>query len=173
MCFQLFLSVDPSIGRLDYSLLSDQALMEMLIDGFDDKTKEDYQDKHGMYFDVCEWSCVKCDDDQRDIEIDIESNHVRGSLELRYVPPKVKVLKKTLLLSKLTGSVDLTHLPEGFQVIDLQNNGLTGEIDLAYLPKGMKKQHLSDNQLTGVIDFTQLPDEIYYLDIENNELTGR
>ena len=125
MCvLQLFLSVDPSIGRLVYSLLSDQALMEMLIDGFDDKTKEDYQDKHGMYFDVCEWSCVKCDDNQRDIEIDTESNHVRGSLELRYVPPKVRLLRVSTWssTSKLTGSVDLTQLPEALEHIDLQNN---------------------------------------------------
>ena len=29
-----------------------------------------YQDDHGMYFDVCELDYVKCDDDERVINID-------------------------------------------------------------------------------------------------------
>ena len=74
MCaFQVFLSVDPSLGRLDYSLMSDQALMEMLIEGFDDETKQDYQDKHGMYKDVCDWFPITCDEDERVVEISIDN----------------------------------------------------------------------------------------------------
>ena len=66
MCaFQLLLSVDPSLGRVDHSLLSDQTLMEMLFDGFDDKTKNKYKDNNGMYLDVCKWSRITCDDDHR------------------------------------------------------------------------------------------------------------
>ena len=62
MCaFQLLVSVDPSLGRLDYSLLSDQTLMEMLIESFDDETKKKYQDGQGMYLDICEWPKIKCD----------------------------------------------------------------------------------------------------------------
>ena len=45
--------------------------MEMLIDGFDDETKKRYQDKHCIYLDVCEWSCVRCDEDESVIGIDI------------------------------------------------------------------------------------------------------
>ena len=170
--FELLLTVDPSLGRLDYSLLSDQALMEMLIDGLNDKSKKEYQNKHGMYLDVCEWSCVKCDDDERVIEIDIESHHARGSLELRYVPPKVKVLKKTWPLSKLTGSVDFTHLPEGIQVIDLQNNRLTGEIDSTELPDGMSYVLLYNNQLTGEINLAQLPCGMKDLSLAKNQFSG-
>ena len=49
MCaFQLLLNVDPSLGRVNYSLMSDQTLMEMLIEGFDDGTKKEYQDDDGM-----------------------------------------------------------------------------------------------------------------------------
>ena len=93
MCaFQLIFSVDPSLGRVDYSLMSDQTLMEMLIDGFDDETKKQYQDSHGMYLDVCEWPCTKCDGDERIVEIGIESSRITGPLELCYVPPNVKRL---------------------------------------------------------------------------------
>ena len=106
---KLFLNVDPSIGRVDCSLLSDQTLMEMLIDGFDDETKQEYQDKDGMYLDACRWSCVTCDDDQGVIQIDIESYDVKGSLELCYAPPNVKeIYIRSVYKSKITGSVDLT-----------------------------------------------------------------
>ena len=44
MCaFQLFLTVEPSLGRVDYSSMSDQTLVEMLIEGVHDKKKKEYQ----------------------------------------------------------------------------------------------------------------------------------
>ena len=174
MCaFALFLGADPSLGRLDYSLLSDQALMEMLIDGFDDDTKKENQDSHGMYLDVCEWSCVECDDDERVIQIHTDGGDLSGSLDLCYVPQKVKVLDISPEdKCELTGSVNLTQLPEGMQSICLNNNELSGEIDLAHLPDGMDGISLEDNQLTGEIDLTHLPDGMRELHLGGNELTG-
>ena len=174
MCaFRLFLSVDSSLGRLDYSLLPDQALMEMLIEGFHDDTKKRYQDKHGMYLDVCECSCVRFDEDESVIEIDINSRHVRGSLELRYAPPKVKVFAITSNFEgQLTGSVDLTQLPDGMEYLHLQNDNLSGEIDLTRLPEKMSTLYLNINQLTGEIDLTQLPDGMSCIKLNNNYLKG-
>ena len=45
--FQIFLSVDPSLGRVDYGLFSDQTLMEMLLEGFDDETKKKISRQRG------------------------------------------------------------------------------------------------------------------------------
>ena len=43
MCpFQLFLSVDPNLGRADYASFSDQTLMEMLYEGFGERTKREH-----------------------------------------------------------------------------------------------------------------------------------
>ena len=78
--FHILLTADPNLGRVAYSSFSDQALMEMLIEGFDHNTKSKYQDKHGMYREVCKWPCIECDDDDRVIEIDINSLHVTGAL---------------------------------------------------------------------------------------------
>ena len=195
---QLFLSVDPSLGRVDYSLMSDQILMEMLFEGFDDETKEQCQDEHGMYLDVCEWGIIKCDDNDRVIDISMCSDDVSGSLELCYVPPKVKALNirpMTLCRSQLTGSVDLTglpdgmeslclssswlmgeidlaHLPDGMKSLTLHNNQLTGGVDLAHLPDGMKSLTLPSNQFTGGVDLTHLPDEVGFLSLQNNRFTG-
>ena len=171
--FHLFISADPYLGRLDYSLLSDQALMEMLIEGFDEQTKKTYQDKHGMYLDVCEWSCIECDDDGRVVEVDIGITDMSGSLELFYVPPKVQELYVgSGHKSDLTGSVELEHLPVGVYVLILTNNRLTGEIDLPQLPDGMQILDLKNNQLTGSIDLTHLPDGMRIIYLQNNQLTG-
>ena len=174
MCaFQIFLGVDTSLGRVDRSLLSDQTLMEILIEGFDDDTKEEYQDAEGMFRDVCEWPCVKCGVDGRVVKIDKDTGHLSGSIELRFVPPKVKVLRITLWTgSKLAGTVDLTQLPQGVQTLSLEDNQLTGEIDLTHLPDGMDVLFLYNNQLSGEIDLTQLPERMYYLNLQNNQFTG-
>ena len=169
------MTVDPiSLGRVDYSSMSDQTLVEMLIDGLDDGTKKDYQDNEGMYLDVCKWSGIKCDDDERVSQIDIDSCHVIGSIDLWYIPPKVNVLNVSVWWGsgKLTGSVDLTHLPGRMQKLDLQNNRLTGEIDLTQLPERMASLALNDNRLTGEIDLTQLPEGMVSLALNDNRLTG-
>ena len=170
----LLCGADPNLGRVDYSSLTDQSLMEMLVDGFDGETKKKYQDSEGTYLDVCAWPCIRCDDEERVIEIDINSENVSGSLELCYVPPKVEDLKVSPLSgeSRMTGSVDFARLPDGMKYLHLSNNQLTGEIDLTQPPKGLERVSLEDNQLTGEIDLTQLPDGMVYLSLKNNQLTG-
>ena len=174
MCaFQLFLSVDPSLGRLEYSLFPDQTLMEMLIDGSDDETKTKFKDKHGMYLDICDWSCVRCDDDGRVVETVLDDENISGSLELCYVPPKVKKLsKRSSGTSKLTGTADLTQLPEGMQELDLRDNQLTGELDLTQLPGSMLRLYLYSNRFSGEINLTKLPDGMSWLSLSDNQLTG-
>ena len=174
MCvFELLLSADLSLGRVDYILLSDQTLMEMLIDGLDDETKKKYQDNNGIYLDVCEWSVVKCDDALNVIEMQIFSEDISGLLDLCYVPPKVKVLYIGQMPGgELTWSVDLTQLPCGMEELYLYNNQLAGVVDLTQLPGGMETLGLSNNQLTGAIDLTQLPGGMETLLLHNNQLTG-
>ena len=167
------LSVDSKLGRLDYDSLSDQTLMELLIEGFDDKTKKEFKGKDGMYLDVCDWSGMKCDDDERVIEINMTSLHVSGLLELCYIPPKVKVLRiSSWDKHTLTGSVDLARLPDGMQKLYLGQNQLTGEIDLSQLPEGVKYLSVGSNKLTGKIDLTHLPDAMGGLFLEKNQITG-
>ena len=174
MCaFALFLSVDPSLGRVEYSLFSDQTLLEMLFEGFDDETKKKYKDNDGIFRDVCEWSCIKCDDNARVIEIDLDGKNLSGSLELCYVPPKVEFLIiSSCGTSKLSGSVDLEQLPDRIYGLSLSDNQLTGELDLTRLPERMHGLSLEKNQLTGEINLSNLPDEMDFLNLESNHFTG-
>ena len=58
------LAVDPSLGRLDYESLSDQALMEMLIDALPTEEKAMFKDANGNFQDVCEWTNMDCTDER-------------------------------------------------------------------------------------------------------------
>ena len=58
------LSIDPALGRLDYDSLSDQALMEMLVEGIAQSKKAEFQDTHGNYRDTCDWSGTFCKDER-------------------------------------------------------------------------------------------------------------
>ena len=62
----------------------------MLFEGFDEETKRKYQDDDGMYFNACEWPLVQCDDHERVIDICAYSCEIGGSIQLCYVPPKVR-----------------------------------------------------------------------------------
>ena len=174
MCaLQIILSADPSLGRVDYSLLSDQVLMELLIDGFDDETKKMYQDDHGMYLVVCEWRGIRCDQDERVVEVWIDSTNVVGSLELCYAPPKMQeVYIRSGYKSKLTGSVDFTCLPEGMKELYLHNNQLTGEVNLTQLPDGMKVLNLQNNQLSGSLVLKRLPPSLRLINVRGNSFNA-
>ena len=134
-------TIDPNLGHADYSSFSDQTLMEMLLEGFDEKTRQVCQDIRGTYIEVCEWPCVKCDADGSVIEISQRDN-VSGSLELRYAPPKMRKFEMTW--KHLTGSIDLTQLPENFEELYLFRNQLEGSICLTQLPQNMKEISLSE-----------------------------
>ena len=174
MCaFQLLLSVDPALGRVDCSLMTDQTLMEMLIEGFGDETKNRYKDRHGMYMDVCKWRRISCDDHGRVTQINIDGANLSGPLEFCYVPPKVEVFKiYWFRKGKLTGSLDFRQLPDGMHELFLGDNQFNGEIDLAHLPDGMNKLSLNDNHLSGEIDLTHLPDGMNELNLFTNQFTG-
>ena len=61
----LISSTESSLGRLDHDSLPHQALMEMVIEKFDDEAKEEIQNDNGEFLDACEWEEVDCDDEQR------------------------------------------------------------------------------------------------------------
>ena len=171
MCFvTLSLSVDPSLGRVDYSSFSDQTLMETFIDGFDEENRNRCQDKDGLFLDVCEWFCIDCNADKRVTKIYVHYHLLNGTLQLPFVPPKVIAVE--LAWKKLTGSADLTRLPQVMRTLHLHNNELSGSIDLSQLPDSMRHLHLSGNSFSGSIDLTHLPEGMMELSLDRNQFSG-
>ena len=135
MCaFRILLAVDSSLGRVDYSSLSDQTLMEILIDGFDDETTKRYRDEDGMFIDVCDWECITCDADKRVVGINLEDDAI-GSFQLSHIPPKVRILH--LANCRITGEIDFKQISEALREFNLNDNQLTGSADVAHLPETM------------------------------------
>ena len=163
------LAVNPHLGRVDKSVFSDQSLMEMLIDGFDEGTKQRYKDDEGMYLDVCEWDCVECDDSERVVEI-CEIGDVSGSLQLCYIPPKVQIFDMSR--KELTGSIDITQISDDIKQLYLHGNHLTGSVDLTKLPESSTDVYLQNNQCSGSINLTKLPASMNDLDLSHNQFSG-
>ena len=155
--------------RVDYTSLSDQTLMELLFEGFDEDTQQRYQDSDGTYLDVFQWACVKCDKERSVIQIS-RSGCTSGSLHLRYLPPKFQSLQMSY--TGLAGSIDLTHLPQTMANIYLVGNVLTGSIELNQLPETLELLSLGSNMLVGCIDLAHLPREMFYLGLGNNKFEG-
>ena len=163
------LTTDACLGRVDHSSFSDQTLMEMIFEEFDETTKQNYKGEDGSYLDVCEWPCVKCDGDERVVEI-VEYSHITGTIQLSYLPSKVRALY--IQIANLRGSVELANLPESMEVLNLNSNRLTGPIDLTHAPNRMEKIDLGGNQCLGSLDLTHLPETMQDLHLENNKFSG-
>ena len=165
----LLVALDPSLGRADFNSCSDQTLMEILFEGLSKQSKRKYQDKDGMFIDVCKWPCVICDADERVIDI-YEFDEMSGSLQLSYLPPHLEDFSCSQ--KGITGSADLSHLPQGLLRIDLEFNDMTGTVDLAHLPQNMDMLSLNNNRFEGTIDLTRLPESMEVLDLKLNAFTG-
>ena len=163
------LTADPNLGRVDYGSFSDQTLMEMFFEGFDEETKRRRQDTERVYLDVCKSKGVECDREARVIKLTM-SKCKSGSLQLRHLPPKFQCL--LMSYGGLTGSIDLAALPQGMQVLTVASNKLTGSVDLAHLPQNLRYLGLVFNRFEGSIDLTQLPQGMKCLYLNNNRFSG-
>ena len=87
----LVFTVDPTLGRLDFSLLSDQARMEMV---FAEVAREElatnmHVDEHGEFTDVCAWKGVTCDGGDHVTALSFFLYCADGTLSLAYLPPSI------------------------------------------------------------------------------------
>ena len=91
MCFLVhLLGVDPSLGRVDYASFTDQTLMELLYEGFDEETKQRYKTIEGIYIHLWLWECLHDDGHGRVVRIKDCGHEIGGSLQLSFLPPKVR-----------------------------------------------------------------------------------
>uniref|UniRef100_A0A7S1LZM3 Leucine-rich repeat-containing N-terminal plant-type domain-containing protein n=1 Tax=Neobodo designis TaxID=312471 RepID=A0A7S1LZM3_NEODS len=72
----------------------------------------------------------------------------------------------------LTGTVDLTQLPDNLRQLDLSANNFHGEVDLTLLPSQLTWLDLNGNHFNGTVNLTQLPTTLQYLDLDTNDFSG-
>ena len=115
--------------------------MEMLFEGFDEDSQKKYRDKDGMYINVCKWDCVECDDNGRVVKLTVR-RYVSGSLHIRYIPPKVKLLD--ISSKQLKGTIDYAEFPESIEILYLRHISWESAMHTATLPK--KSAHFRQPQ---------------------------
>ena len=163
--------MDANLGRVDITMLSDQNLVELLVEGFNDEAKKRYQDENGDFLEVCQWPRFRCDDDGRVIHIESWNEiQISGTIDLRYLPPKCEYTKFEAL--NLSGTLDTTLLPSCMTFFNIEQNDFHGSVDFNVLPRRMKSFDVSFNRFTGSVALDRLPDTLEYLHIFDNHFSG-
>ena len=187
------LTADPSLGRIDRSLLSDQALMELLFEGMRADKKAFFQDENGDFIAISEWDCVKSIDEYvSEIRI-ARSLFTEKQFPFEFVPQRVRVflsrscrlhgtldpslLPVNLTLfsvegNKLHGSVQLKSFPDKLRLIDISKNAFSGSLDLSTLPESIIRFNASANAFSGEISLNELPSAMQKLHLNANALSG-
>ena len=192
-----FCALDPSLGRLNYESLSDQVLMEMLIDGMSEDEKEWYQDDNGNFLDVCQWNAglgeFKCANDRVSrirfegsefsekqfpfeftpplvTHFEIIGCSIHGTLNTLYLPRTLIVFEANL--TELHGSLNFSALPDTLVTFDVHENNFSGEVNLNNLPVALENLDVSHNNLSGSIDIERLPPSLATVDLSSNGFTG-
>ena len=189
----LTVCVDPALGRLNYSSMSTQALVEMFIEGLTAESKKNFQDDQGNYLDIEDWPGFTCESD--DIEIGWISMHLEGSLAYQFMPPRTiiflvqigqRAIRSSLETADLPrglqhfiaqrqahfGTLDMTSLPPALISFDVWVNIFEGTINLTALPSNIKNISISYNKLSGSIDISALPESLKRLSLDHNNLSG-
>ena len=170
---QVTLAIDPSLGRLDYDSLSDQALMEMLIDQMDTKEKNYFQDDNGNYKDVGEWPGVQCSesDDERVVTIELSGlTFSPKQFPFKFIPPMVSYFGASQ--SNVQGTLEASHLPSKLTALYISHNKLHGPLNFAEFPRQMEKMHINANKFCGSLQLADLPRSLKDFIADKNQFCG-
>ena len=191
--FAVLSSMDPSLGRVDKSMLSDQDLLELLFDNLTEESKETIRKYNEQFHSVCSWDGVWCDAKRRVIKFH-PAVFFTGSMSFDYIPPNVthfvvvsrslsgtldahvlsQVLEKfNIRDNNFEGAIPLDDLPASLSFMDLSENAFEGSCDLTRLPQKMKELLLRGNECTGSVDLQALPSTMQTLDIGENRFFGK
>ena len=171
----LLFSVDPDrsnempsshLGRLDYASLSQQTLMELLIEHIEEKAKIRQEDGS----DIDNWDGIDCNEDGNVTLIDWFRLDLHGKIDLQWVPSTV--IDFSVSSNWLKGSADISHLPTELESLFLDENSFSGTLDLTALPDCLERLNAFENKFSGSICLTCLPSNLGFLKLSKNSFSG-
>ena len=165
------LSIDPALGRLDYESLSDQALMEMLFDGMQEKYKRDFWDENQNFIDKCDWEGIECKDD-RPTTIDVEfRTFAPKQFPFEFIPPLVAFF--SIHRGKVHGTLNTAVLPNNLEFFMVFENCLHGPLCLKSIPSSIRDRFdVSTNSFSGSLELSELPERLCIFDGSFNKFEG-
>ena len=170
----LLLVPHRSSAEIQMTDLSDQTLMEALIEQTSDEFKQPFQHPSGRYLPVCRWSGVKCNGRRQVMEIvrhefPVKDTHDR--LHIAFLPRHIK----SCCLPEggdFFGTVPTQALPNSLESLDIRNNSFNGTFDFSRLPARMERVNIRKNNFSGSCDLTRLPKHLVELDAFDTLLSG-
>ena len=179
-------TADSALGRFDVSNVSQQSLMELFVQGFDDVCIAIKDDE--SYYDISEWTVLLVGADSEVFGIIINNadsaavfqNADRtikkhcfppgGTMDFQYVPPTVTHLNVSLMNMK--GEIQTASLPRGLQTLKVNRNKLSGTFDAAGLPQRVQNVDISKNSLSGSLILDSLPTSLIEFIANANNFSG-
>ena len=193
----LLLLPDRSSAEIHMTDLSDQTLMEALIEQTSDEFKKPFLHPSGRYLPVCRWPGVKCNARRRVVEIAKRepAKGIDNVLDIAFLPPRLNVIyfpansnlhgsvcTRTLPASLgacffgggnfFHGNFDFRYLPPGLTLLSIRNNQFSGCCDLAHLPKHLAALDAAQNYFTGSLHLSKLPISLRTLTLGTTDLSG-
>ena len=165
-----FPCIDSSLGKMDPSMLSDQARMELAVTGLTDESCEEFRDNEGVFLDACEWVATKCDSDGNVTGLCLETTYW-GTLCLDFFPQSLNDIRISCN-GNLTGTVDTALLPPRLTVLHLDDNSFIGSVDMTALPATLEYFDIQENKFSGGCDLTALPSSLEELIVCDNLFSG-
>ena len=157
------LCIDSAVGRVDISMLDDQARMELFVTPDDcEKARDSYR---GDEDNACSWSGIECDRDSNVTSISWHSCNLilTGEVNFQVVPPKLYRLN--MYQQDVRGTVDFGPLPETLRILCVQYCLLCGTLDFEKLPEKIEQFFMNGNRITGVTNLDKRPMEIQHMHI--------
>ena len=150
----LLVSADSALGRLDPSLLSQQAQMEIAFQ--DIQNRGPFLDENGNFIDISEWHGLRFNEVGNidvidiDLEADADAEAFGGSINFAYLP--ITILQITFDNCRLRGTISTRDLPPQLTFFSVANNFLRGAFAIASFPPKAKCIDTQANNFSGTLD---------------------
>ena len=163
------LSLDQALGRFNFESVSDQTLMEMLVD-IESGQMINFKEENGEFKDVCAWEIVECRDDRVTAVIFSNADYSQGQFPFNLIPPLTT--RVVIEDSRLRGTLNTSHLPLNLTEFNVDWNQLHGFIDFRSFPRGLQDINISRNAFEGSLALSDLPDALIALVASMNKFSG-
>ena len=173
-------------GRVNYELLDEQTLMELLVQ--DVNEIQELQTDDGEFLQLSLWPGIVLDEESHVREIEY-SKHIsfemffdgsnyrdytigpNGSMGFQWIPRHVIVLK--ILLLDLEGTIETDMLPPVLIKMDLSCNKFSGTFRMSGLPRTLQYLRLDTNCFVGSVDLSSMPPSLRICHIADNRFEGQ
>mmetsp|Transcript_6853 Transcript_6853/g.10373 ORF Transcript_6853/g.10373 Transcript_6853/m.10373 type:complete len:205 (-) Transcript_6853:61-675(-) len=177
----IFHCAESTLGRIDKSTLSQQTLMELVVEGItntkricgDGDNPTPIAEWNGIeysFFNMPHRWGVTFDASGNVTVITFTSLSLQGSIQLEWLP--ISTTECAFAYNSLSGTLNLENLPDSLRELDLCHNMFVGTVNLTKLPHGLQRLDLNTTNISGETDFSQLPASLLDLDVTNTKLSG-